>query len=88
MRHALPSLLLSALSLTAQTPIGSPTPTSRSEALDIDGAFAAALPPPAESRWTLIPWRHSLTDALAEAKASKRPIYLFVNDGEVDSGLC
>ncbi|HEX6810772.1 MAG TPA: hypothetical protein VF384_04030 [Planctomycetota bacterium] len=57
-------------------------------ACDVDTAFAAALPPLAEARWTLIPWRHSLTDALVEAKQTNRPIYLYVNDGDVDSGRC
>ena len=51
----------------------------------IDGCDFGSL---AEARWTLIPWRHSFTDALAEAKQTKRPIYLYVNDGDVDSGRC
>ncbi|MCA8966688.1 MAG: hypothetical protein H6838_08355 [Planctomycetes bacterium] len=55
---------------------------------DLDAAFAAARPPLAEARWTLVPWRHSLTDALAEAKANNKPVYLFVNDGDVESGRC
>ena len=41
--------------------------------------FAKALPAEAEARWTSIPWRRSLTRALAEAKATGKPIYLFVN---------
>ena len=57
-------------------------------ACDLDAEFAAALPPLVEARWTLIPWRHSLTDALVEAKATNRPIYLYSNDGDVDSGRC
>lgn len=89
MHHSLPSLLLTSLALCAQTPTPTAPPTPPAPApFDLDAAFAAALPPVAESRWTLIPWRHSLTDALAEAKATERPIYLFVNDGDVDSGLC
>jgi len=77
------SLVLSPLALRAQdAPVAAPVP------FDLDAAFAAAMPPVDEARWTLIPWRHSLTDALAEAKAQKRPIYLFVNDGDVDSGRC
>jgi len=55
---------------------------------DLETAFAAAMPPREESRWTLIPWRHSLTDALAESKRTGKPIYLFVNDGDVESGRC
>ncbi len=71
-------LALLGTSLLAQQPI----------ALDLDAAFAAACPPRVESLWTLIPWRHSLTDALLEAKRTQRPIYLYVNDGDVDSGRC
>lgn len=71
-------LALLGASLLAQQPI----------AHDLDAAFAAARPPRVESLWTLIPWRHSLTDALAEAKRTQRPIYLYVNDGDVDSGRC
>jgi hypothetical protein len=96
MHHSLPSLLLTSFALCAQdptTPPTTPAPTPQAApptpaAFDLDAAFAAALPPLAESRWTLIPWRHSLTDALAEAKATTRPVYLFVNDGDVDSGVC
>lgn len=78
------SLVLSPLALRAQD-----APPAAVEApFDLDAAFAAAQPPREESLWTLIPWRHSLTDALAEAKATKRPVFLFVNDGDVDSGRC
>ena len=55
---------------------------------DLDVAFAAAQPPRAEASWTLVPWRHSLTDALAEAKKEGKPVYLFVIDGDVESGRC
>ena len=72
---------LCALTLPAQQP----TPPA---AFDLDAEFAAAQPPSDEARWTLIPWRHSLTDALVEAKQTKRPIYLYSNDGDVDSGRC
>lgn len=57
-------------------------------AADVDALFAKALPAEAEARWTSIPWRRSLTRALAEAKATGKPIYLFVNDGNVDTGQC
>ena len=72
---------LCTLALRAQEP----TPPV---AFDLDAEFAAAQPPRDEARWTLIPWRHSLTDALVEAKQTKRPIYLYCNDGDVDSGRC
>ena len=55
---------------------------------ELGAAFAAAQPPPAEARWTLVPWRHSLTEALAEAKRVHKPVYLFVTDGDVESGRC
>ena len=55
---------------------------------DVAAAFADAVPPVAEARWTLVPWRFSLTDALAEAKRTDKPVFLFVNDGVVDSGQC
>jgi hypothetical protein len=71
-------LLLATAAATAQAPAP----------FDFDAAFAEAQPPPVEARWTLIPWRHSLTDALDEAKQTKRPVYLYVNDGDVDSGRC
>jgi hypothetical protein len=62
--------------------------TPAAAADDLDALFAAALPPRAESRWTLIPWRDSLTDALAEARTARKPLYLHVNDGDVGSGRC
>ena len=77
------TLVLSTAAVRAQDAApAAPTP------FDLDAAFAAAMPPVDEARWTLIPWRHSLTEALAEAKRTKRPVYLFVNDGDVDSGRC
>jgi hypothetical protein len=78
MHRTLPIALLFAVAAAAQAPAP----------CDLDAAFAAALPPLVESRWTLIPWRHSLTDALDEAKQTQRPIYLYVNDGDVESGRC
>ena len=54
----------------------------------VDAAFAAAMPPAAESRWTRIAWRTSLTEALAESRLTGKPVFLYVNDGEVASGRC
>ena len=54
----------------------------------LTAAFAAAQPPVAEARWTLVPWRHSLRLALAEAQRTGKAIYLFVNDGDGESGRC
>ncbi|MCA8954650.1 MAG: hypothetical protein KDC87_01170 [Planctomycetes bacterium] len=73
--HAVALAWTTAAALPAQTP-------------DPETAFCAAHPASDESRWTLIPWRTSLTESLAEAKRTGKPIYLFVNDGEVESGLC
>jgi hypothetical protein len=81
----LPLLVLLSVSLPSNAPSQAPADPAP---FDLDAAFAAAQPPPAEALWTLIPWRRSLTDALAEAKRTKRPVYLFVNDGDVESARC
>jgi hypothetical protein len=86
---ALVALLLVAMLRAQDEPAPAQTPrVTQAEPFDFDAAFAAAMPPVDETRWTLIPWRHSLTEALAEAKATKKPVYLFVNDGDVASGRC
>lgn len=88
MRFLLPAVCLLLLSppLTSQD---QPSRPDRSEQpFDLDAAFAAVMPPTEEARWTLVPWRHSLTEALQEAKALHRPVYLYVNDGDVESGRC
>lgn len=85
-RHPLCTAVV--VSVLVGMPLRAQTPATSSPPVDVDAAFAAALPPPAESRWTLVPWRHSLTDALVEAKQTKRPIYLFVNDGDTGSARC
>lgn len=76
------SLALAA-SRPAQQPVQRPVTVS-----DFEAAFARALPPAAEALSTLVPWRRSLTAALVEAKTSGKPVYLFVNDGNVDCGRC
>lgn len=80
-----PWLPLVSLASTAALAAQQPAPVAGDE---LSAAFAAAMPPPAEARWTLVPWRHSLTLALAEARALQRPVYVFVNDGDVESGRC
>jgi len=77
-RQVLPAFaaVLGATSLPAQ------------DEVDLDAAFAAAVPEAVESRWTLIPWRESLTDALEESAWTGKPVYLYVNDGHVASGRC
>lgn len=62
--------------------------TAAAQADTFDGAFRRSLPDQVESRWTLVPWRASLRAALAEATEAGRPVFLFVNDGEVASGRC
>ena len=76
--------------LSAQdVPVAPISPAAAAVApFDLQTAFAAAQPPLPEARWTLVPWRHSLTEALAEAKTTNKPVYLFVNDGDVESGRC
>lgn len=63
-------------------------PAVAAQDFDLEAAFAAARPPLEEARWTTIPWRASLTDALAEAREAGKPVYLYVNDGEIASGRC
>lgn len=58
------------------------------QAFDLDAAFAAARPADAEAKWTLVPWWHSLTNALAESERTGKPVFLYVNDGDVASGRC
>lgn len=41
-----------------------------------------------ESQWQLIPWRASLTEALAEAKKTNKPVYMFCADGVFKTGNC
>lgn len=90
--------LFGAAPLAAQDPgsAGTPCPADAAPAAAIapaatdpvDLAFAAALPPAAETGFTQIDWRTSLTDALAEARELRRPVYLYVNDGDPASGRC
>lgn len=68
--------------------VAAPANTAAAPPRDLASAFACALPPPEEARWTLIPWRRSLRQALAEAAQTGKPVYLFVNDGDVDCGRC
>lgn len=78
-------LMFAAAMCLLAVPAQEPTPPV---AFDLDAEFAGAQPPRDEARWTLIAWRHSLTDALVEAKQTQRPIYLYSNDGDVGSGRC
>ena len=69
---------LSVPTLSAQDPVPA----------EFEAAFAAAIPDAADALWTLVPWRTSLTDALAESKRTGNPVFLYVNDGDVASGRC
>jgi hypothetical protein len=81
--------MVAAFAAFALVPVlGFQDPAKTAVPFDLEAAFAAAMPPREEARWTLIPWRHSLTEALAEAKATGKAVYLFVNDGDTASGRC
>lgn len=60
----------------------------RPEPESVDAACARIRPTADDARWTLIPWHRSLGAALAEAARANRPVFLFVNDGDVDTGRC
>lgn len=80
-------LLLAAVS-HAQEPDTKVQACPIEQPFDLEAAFADARPPLAEARWTLVPWRTSLSDALAEAERRDKPVFLYVNDGEIWSGKC
>ena len=81
--HRATALAFTVACAAAQQPTAAPVP-----AWDLDAACAAATPPAAEALWTTIPWRTSFTDALAEAARTGKPVFLYVNDGDVRSGRC
>ncbi len=46
-------------------------------------ARAAQLRPTADMlRWYAVPWLHDLNEAVRQAKAEKRPLFVWVADGE------
>jgi hypothetical protein len=54
----------------------------------VDRRFEAVRATRRESQWRLIPWRPSLTAALAEAKKTNKPVYMFCADGIWQTGNC
>ena len=46
-------------------------------------ARAARLRPTADMlKWYAVPWLHDLTEAVRQAKAERRPLFVWVADGE------
>jgi len=54
----------------------------------VDKKFETVRATRRESQWQLIPWRASLTAALAEAKKTNKPVYMFAADGDMQTGNC
>ncbi|MEZ5988828.1 MAG: hypothetical protein R3F30_06840 [Planctomycetota bacterium] len=76
----MPTLLPALLALLplAQAPAGDP----------IAAALDHVRATPREQLWRAIPWRRSLTLALAEARRIGKPVFLFTYDGTLDDGNC
>lgn len=74
--------------LTVSAPLLAQDSRPATARLDLDAEFARVMPGNDEARWTAVPWLHSLSAARAESVRTQKPIYLFVNDGEVGSGRC
>jgi hypothetical protein len=54
----------------------------------IDKRVARMRPSTDETRFDLIAWAPGLRDAIAAAKASGRPVFLFTNSGHINTGRC
>lgn len=54
----------------------------------IADVLARAHPTPREQAWRRIPWRESLTAALAEARRDRKPVFAFLSDGWFPTGSC
>ena len=50
-------------------------------AQSLDQKIAAVLPSKAEDLWLEIPWRTNIADALTEASHARKPILLWVMNG-------
>ena len=48
---------------------------------DLDAKIASVLPTTNEDRWLQIPWRQDLAAAFKEAEQQRKPLYLWVMDG-------
>ena len=55
---------------------------------DIDAKIAAWSPKPAEKRFDEIGWAQDIRTALKLAKETRRPVFLFTMDGQVNIGRC
>lgn len=62
--------------------------TVASSAAEIDAILERARPTVREDGWRRIPWRTSLTAALAEAVRDRKPVYAFLSDGWFPTGNC
>jgi hypothetical protein len=47
----------------------------------IDAGLRAIVPAPADLRWTAIPWRAALWDAVVDAHGLRKPILLWAMNG-------
>ena len=54
----------------------------------IDKSLERMRPTKDERKFDLIAWAPSLRDAIAAAKATKRPVFLFTHDGHINTGRC
>jgi len=86
--HRLPAILgaLAVLAVPATTVL--PAQAAAVHADEIDTVFARARPTDREARWRLIPWRATLTRALAEAEHVRKPVFVVLADGWFPSGTC
>ena len=53
----------------------------QSASTDLDSKISSVLPNVAEDRWLQIPWRTDLSVALKDAEREKKPLYMWVMDG-------
>jgi len=54
----------------------------------IDKRVSRMRPNADETRFDLIAWAPGLRDAIAAAKSSHRPVFLFTNSGYINRGRC
>jgi hypothetical protein len=81
-------ILLSACLGFAVTSLPLPAESGESWAGKIDKRIERMRPTKDERKFDLIAWAPSLRDAVAAAKASKRPVFLFTHDGHINIGRC
>jgi len=54
----------------------------------IDKRVERMRPTADETKFNLVGWAPGLRDAIAAAKASKRPVFLFTSEGYINTGRC